>query len=79
MYGNDLANQSPSKAHAVITLKAAGDYLVSIRAPLDNKQGADQICRQFATGGGRAAAAGINSLAANDVDHFIDVFSSYYA
>ena len=59
VYGNDLANQTPAKAHAVITLKEQGDYLVSVRAPLENKQGADQICRQFETGGGRAAAAGI--------------------
>ena len=79
VYGNDLANQSPSKAHAVITLKSNGDYLVSIRAPLENKQGADQVCRQFETGGGRAAAAGINNLPESEVDRFIDVFSSFYA
>lgn len=79
VYGNDLANQAPNKAHAVITLKQQGDYLVSVRAPLSNKQGADQICRQFETGGGRAAAAGINSLAAAEVDRFIQVFSEFYA
>ncbi|MFT6724835.1 MAG: hypothetical protein ACJARN_001704, partial [Arenicella sp.] len=79
VYGNDLANQTPAKAHAVITLKEQGDYLVSVRAPLENKQGADQICRQFETGGGRAAAAGINSLAADDVDRFIKTFSEFYA
>lgn len=78
VFGNDLANQAPTKAHAVITLKGQGDYLVSVRAPLENKQGADQICRQFETGGGRAAAAGINSLAASDVDRFIQVFSEFY-
>jgi hypothetical protein len=79
VYGNDLANQMPARAHAVITLKEQGDYLVSVRAPLENKQGADEICRQFETGGGRAAAAGINSLAADDVDRFIKVFSEFYA
>ena len=79
VYGNDLANQTPTKAHAVITLKEQGDYLVSVRAPLEKKQGADQICRQFETGGGRAAAAGINSLAADDVDRFIKTFSEFYA
>jgi len=79
VFGNDLANRSPEKAHAVITLKPAGDYVVSVRAPLQNKQGADEICRQFETGGGRAAAAGINSLPEGDVDRFIDVFSNFYS
>ena len=79
VYGNDLANHKPAKANAVITLREQGDYLVSVRAPLNNKQGADQICRQFDTGGGRAAAAGINALPASEVDRFIRVFSEFYA
>ena len=79
VFGNDLANQAQSKAHAVITLKPQGDYVVSVRAPLSNKRGADEICRQFDTGGGRAAAAGINSLPSGDVDRFIDTFSNFYA
>ena len=78
VFGNDLANQFPNRAHAVITELATGDYIVSIRAPLSNKKGADQICRQFPTGGGRAAAAGINCLAKLDVDKFTNVFSSFY-
>jgi len=78
VFGNDLANQFPEKAHAVITLKSAGDYVVSVRAPLQNKHGADEICRQFETGGGRAAAAGINSLPQDEVDRFIEVFSGFY-
>ena len=52
--------------------------MVSIRAPLNNKKGADKICRQFPTGGGRAAAAGINQLPSEQFDHFVDVFSSFY-
>ena len=78
VYGNDLANLSPDRAHAVITQLESNDYMVSVRAPLNNKKGADQICRQFPTGGGRAAAAGINSLAASDLTKFTDVFSSFY-
>lgn len=78
VFGNDLANQQPDIAHAVLTEKSDGSLLVSVRAPLNNKQGADKICRQFDTGGGRAAAAGINQLAANDLSRFIDVFSDYY-
>jgi hypothetical protein len=85
VFGNSLANQSPDKAHAVLTEKPneAGEiqkqYVVSVRAPLSNKQGADEICRQFETGGGRAAAAGINQLPESEVDRFIDVFSQFYA
>jgi hypothetical protein len=79
VYSNDLANDFPARAHAVLTEKACGNYLVSVRAPLNNKQGAAEICGQFASGGGRAAAAGINDLAASDVEHFIKVFADYYA
>ncbi len=79
VYGNDLANQYPERAHAVITNKKQGGYLVSVRAPLENRTGADEICRQFPTGGGRKAAAGINELPPEQLDSFIDVFSEFYA
>ena len=62
----------------MLTEKSNGNYLVSIRAPLNNKTGADEICRQFPTGGGRKAAAGINDLPADMYDQFIDTFSSFY-
>ncbi len=52
MYGNLLANQSPERAHAVLTSNADKTYTVSLRAPLANKQGAGDICAQFETGGG---------------------------
>lgn len=76
--GNDLANQSPNKAHAVFTFNSKGSYLVSVRAPLNNKQGAVDICSKFATGGGRAAAAGINELPKSQVASFIEQLVSYY-
>ena len=79
VYSNDLANNFPHRAHAVLTAKADGNYLVSVRAPLSNKKGAADICGQFATGGGREAAAGINDLPAADVERFIEVFQRYYA
>lgn len=79
VYSNDLANANPSRAHAVLTLKDSGNFLVSVRAPLDNKTGADELCRRFATGGGRSAAAGINDLSANLLQDFIDQFSQFYA
>ena len=77
--GNDLANQSPDKAHAVLTQNGDDTYTVSLRAPLNNRQGADNVCTQFATGGGRAAAAGINQLPQAQLSKFIDTLVAYYA
>ncbi|NND00911.1 MAG: DHH family phosphoesterase [Gammaproteobacteria bacterium] len=78
VYGNQLANQHPARAHAVITQGKDHHFVVSIRAPLENKRGADQVCRQFPGGGGRAAAAGINALPLAQLDEFIDVFTNFY-
>ncbi len=79
VYSNDLANADPARAHAVLTENADGGYLVSVRAPLNNKTGADELCRQFPTGGGRQAAAGINDLPADSLQTFIDSLASFYA
>lgn len=79
VYGNSLANQDPDRSHAVITEKANGNYLVSVRAPLNNKTGADEICRQFPSGGGRKAAAGVNDLPKDQLQTFIDVLDAFYA
>lgn len=78
VFGNDLANSSPNKAHAVLTLNADNTYTVSLRAPLNNKQGAGDLCAGFPTGGGRAAAAGINALPQEMLSDFYDSVSKYY-
>lgn len=70
VYSNDLATANPQRAHAVLTQKSNGNYLVSVRAPLANKRGAAELCMQFPTGGGRAAAAGINDLPADQLEQF---------
>lgn len=79
VFGNYLANKSPNKAHAILTLNDDSSYTVSVRAPLNNKQGADVLCSQFATGGGRAGAAGINQLPQNNLAGFIKSMSEYYS
>lgn len=79
VYSNDLANENPDRGHAVLTTKANGCYLVSVRAPLSNKTGADELCMKFPTGGGRKAAAGINDLPGDMLAEFIDTFASFYA
>ncbi|MBA6342104.1 DHH family phosphoesterase [Colwellia sp. MB02u-10] len=78
VYGNALANQEPDKAHAVITLNIDASYTVSLRAPINNKVGAGELCAQFDTGGGRAAAAGINQLPKEKLGKFIALVSKYY-
>jgi hypothetical protein len=45
-----------------------------VRAPYNRKDGADELCRQFPSGGGRKAAAGINALAQDSLENFIDRF-----
>jgi len=89
VFGNDLANQSPDRAHIVLTLNKLDEqqnqtgsdqasYTVSLRAPLNNKQGAGDICSHFPTGGGRAAAAGVNALPVSQLNEFIEHVESYY-
>jgi len=79
VYSNDLANGAPTRAHAVVTERSDGTYLISVRAPLNNKVGASELCRRFPTGGGREAAAGINNLPADQLGDFMDQFSEFYS
>tara|TARA_R110001606_G_scaffold395664_2_gene568546 strand:- start:174103 stop:175077 length:975 start_codon:yes stop_codon:yes gene_type:complete len=76
--GNELANRNPDKAHAIITDKGDSSYLVSVRAPLNRKTGADTLVSQFPTGGGRKAAAGINALPKALLTTFIDELERTY-
>lgn len=79
VYSNDLATNNPGRAHAVLTLNAKGNYLISVRAPMTNKRGAAELCMQFPTGGGRAAAAGINDLPTERLQDFVDAFERAYS
>ncbi len=76
--GNQLAREAPQRAHALLTRLPGGGYLVSVRAPLATREGADELCRQFPTGGGRKAAAGINHLPEQQLTTFIDKFKEIY-
>ena len=78
VYGNALANETPARAHAVLTERPDGTYLVSVRAPLENKTAADELCMEFPTGGGRKAAAGINALPAAMLEPFLDRLDAIY-
>ncbi len=74
VFANQLAQTNPDKAHAMLTQDAEGGYVVSVRAPLNNKTGADELCRRFETGGGRKAAAGINHLPEVEYERFMSAF-----
>jgi len=78
VYANALATSNPDRAHAMLTEQADGGFLVSVRAPLNNKTGADELCRQFESGGGRKAAAGINKLPAADYELFQEKFTAAF-
>ncbi|MGC8121867.1 DHH family phosphoesterase [Marinobacter sp. VGCF2001] len=76
--GNELANRNPDKACAIVTETRGDHYLVSIRAPLNNRSGADEVARQFPTGGGRKAAAGINKLPVDQLSDFVGVMAGFW-
>jgi hypothetical protein len=77
--GNELANRNPDKACGIVTENADGSYLVSIPAPLNNRTGADELARQFPTGGGRKAAARINVLSGNQLDEFLNAIAEFWS
>lgn len=78
VYGNLLARNNSARGHAILTALEDGAFRVSIRAPLTTRTGADELCREFPSGGGRAAAAGINRLEATDYDRFVERFQHYF-
>lgn len=79
VWSNQLANEYPDRAHAVLSPNAQEGFQVSVRAPLSRKSGADELCRQFVTGGGRQAAAGINCLPKTDYPRFVQAFTRQYS
>jgi len=75
---NDLAKAHPGSAVAVVSPKADGAYLVSVRVPRESAVSADAFCRAFRTGGGRRTAAGINRLPAEDLERFATAFEEQF-
>nr|MDJ0623477.1 acetyltransferase [Desulfocapsaceae bacterium] len=78
VFSNRKARERKDAAHAVIVKNDDGSMQVSVRAPLLAKKNADTLCRKFPTGGGRAAAAGINKLPPAMLEEFIDAFHNTY-
>lgn len=72
---NELARAEPEQAHAVLKAVRGDAYVVSVRAPLSAAGGARELCRRFG-GAGRAGAAGIDRLPAQDLDRFLEAFDA---
>jgi hypothetical protein len=70
VFANELARSAPGRAHALLTRRSEGGFLVSVRAPVERPSGADEFCRQFPSGGGRRGAAGINHLSDERYEEF---------
>ncbi len=78
-FANRLTRARRDLAFAVLTERADGSYCVSVRSAQPDARPADVLCERFESGGGRRAAAGINALAAIQIDEFIDAFEAYFA
>jgi hypothetical protein len=68
---NELARQNADRAHAICTPNEEGGYTVSVRAPRAKPTGTDTLCRSFSSGGGRAAAGGINNLPTQELPELL--------
>ncbi len=77
-FANRLATKNPDQAHAILTHNSSDSYTVSVRAPKNNPKGADRLCFQFKTGGGRSAAAGINHLPKDGLKNFLKLFRVHF-
>ena len=77
-FANQLAHRHPARAHAILTW-CDGGFSASVRAPVAAPRGADVLCRQFESGGGRAGAGGIDFLPQGELGRFADAFAQAYA
>ena len=71
-FANRLGQSAPHRAHAVLTPRSDGGYVVSVRSPRSSGATAVELCRRFPTGGGRALAAGIDRLEDSRLGEFLD-------
>ncbi|MFQ6758030.1 MAG: acetyltransferase [Deltaproteobacteria bacterium] len=79
VFSNERAREKPDMAHALLVDNGDATFMVSVRAPLARRFGADSLCRAFPTGGGRAGAGGINALPAGEVEDFFEKFFEVFS
>ena len=75
---NRLASQDPNRAFAVVT-PSLGAFKASLRVPRGHPWSAARFCSRYASGGGRALAAGIDRIEARDLEAFHADFAAIYA
>lgn len=75
---NDLAKRNPGAAVAILSPRAQGGFVVSVRVPSDSSLAADVFCRRYASGGGRRTAAGINELPESAIAAFSRDFAEQF-
>jgi hypothetical protein len=80
IFSNEKVYAEPDLAHATLThLEDGSGYRISIRAPKSRPHGADVLASQFETGGGRAAAGGVNRLPSGKLSEFFEAFDEVFA
>lgn len=77
-FANQLVHAHPGRAHAVLTADREGSATVSIRAPRSSPRDAALVATRFANGGGRAAAAGIESFSLDELPRLIAALEETY-
>lgn len=78
MLANERMRNAPHAALAVLSPRAQGGLVVSVRVPDGRPLGADEFCRGFPTGGGRKRAGGINHLPEAEFDAFAERFEAAF-
>ncbi|KAF1033442.1 MAG: hypothetical protein GAK33_06328 [Burkholderia lata] len=78
MLANERMRNAPHAALAVLSPRADGGLVVSVRVPDGRPLGADEFCRGFPTGGGRKRAGGINHLPETEFDAFAERFEAAF-
>jgi single-stranded DNA-specific DHH superfamily exonuclease len=77
-YANELSQRHAGQAIALLVRSGKG-YRVSLRAPRDATRGIDTVAREFESGNGRRAAAGIQFLPEQDVERLLEALERAYA
>jgi len=77
-FANELSQRHPGRAVALLVRSGKG-YRVSLRAPRDAAEGIDTVAREFESGDGRKAAAGIQFLPEQDVERLLETLERAYA
>jgi hypothetical protein len=75
---NTRIRQAPDRPVAIALETDDNAYVVSVRSPATSSVSALALCQDFATGGGRVRAAGINRLPADHLSDFVLRFHQHY-